>query len=194
MANRTRTATPLNRQISALWWIGITQAILAIIFGIITLFWPQLTLVTLVYLLGAFVIAIGVTEIVHALMSIGRRDTWWMTLLIGLVALSAGVYLARHPSVTFKTFILVVGITFIVRGVIDILRTFLDRALASHRVLSFIAGLAGLAAGIIILLQPISGGLAFVWVIGLYALIYGIAVLVVSMQERNAFNQLAGVV
>ena len=182
--------TSLSRLVSELWWIGVVQSIIAILFGIVAIFWPALTLVTLVYLLSAFVIAVGLTEIVHGLMSIKRRDTWWMTLVIGLISLGAGLYLARHPQVSFATFILVVGITFIVRGIIDVIRGFIEKRPTTHKVLDFIVGLAGVAAGIIILVQPVAGGLAFVWVIGLYALIYGALTLASSIEMRNDYETL----
>jgi uncharacterized membrane protein HdeD (DUF308 family) len=182
------TATQPARLLYQLWWVALIQAILAIVFGAVTLFWPQLTLVTLVYLISAFVIAIGLTEVFHGVMSIGRRDTWWMTLIIGLIALGVGVYLARHPEVSFKTFIVVVGITFIARGVISVLRTFFESATTAYKVLDFIVGLAGIGVGIVILAQPVSGGLAFVWVLGLYALVYGILALFGSIEARNYYN------
>jgi|SRR5579862_4324407 len=182
----------LSSAASGLWWMGILEGTIAVFFGIVAVFWPGLTLVTLIYLLAAFVIAIGLTESVHALMSIKRRNTWWMTLLIGLIGLGAGIYLARHPDASFRTFILVVGISFIARGVLDLVRLFVDRWLSvSNKVLSLIAGLAGIAAGIIVLLQPVAGGLAFVWVLGLYGIIYGVLRVASSLDMREEFERLS---
>lgn len=183
--------TTLSSAVKGLWWMGILQGTFAVFFGIVAVFWPGLTLVTLVYLLAAFVIAVGLTETVHGLMSIKARNTWWMTLLIGLIGLGAGIYLARHPNASFRTFILVVGISFIARGVLDVVRVFLERWLsAGNKALGFIAGLAGIAAGIIILLQPVSGGLAFVWVLGLYGIIYGTLGIAVSLSAREELESL----
>lgn len=174
-----------NNIVSELWWLTLMQSVLAIFFGIVAIFWPGLTLVTLVYLFSAFILAWGVIEIVHALMSIGQRDTWWLTLLFGLVGLVVGVYLVRHPGVSFATFILLIGLTLIVRGLFDILGTFLDERAATHRILLLIAGAAAILAGIILLLQPVAGGVAFVWVLGLYAVIFGSISLAVSLDMRK---------
>jgi uncharacterized membrane protein HdeD (DUF308 family) len=189
MADRT-TGQDLSRLVSEFWWIGVIQAILAILFGVVATFWPHLTLVTLVYLLAAFVIAIGLTEIARGLMSVRARDTWWMTLIIGLLTLGVGIYLARHPSVSFGTFILVVGISFIAWGVIELIRSFLEPITTSSKILNYIAGLSGIAAGIIILLQPVAGGVAFVWVLGLYAFVYGIVALATSVEHHRAYEEL----
>ena len=168
-----------------LWWLTMMQSVLAIFFGIVAIFWPGLTLVTLVYLFSAFVLAWGIIEIVHALMSVGRRDTWWLTLLFGLIGLVVGVYLVRHPAVSFATFILLIGLTLIVRGLFDAIGTFLDERSSTHRVLLLVAGAAAVLAGIVLLLQPVASGVAFVWVLGLYALIFGTISLVVSLDARK---------
>jgi uncharacterized membrane protein HdeD (DUF308 family) len=179
------TVKVVTNVISELWWLTLMQSVLAIFFGIVAIFWPGLTLVTLVYLFSAFVIAWGVLEIVHALMSIGRRDTWWFTLLFGLIGLVVGVFLVRHPGVSFATFILLLGLLLIVRGIFDVISTFFDERPGTHRVLLLIVGAAAVVAGIVLLLQPVAGGVAFVWVLGLYALIYGIASLVIALDARK---------
>lgn len=180
----------IDRYVTELWWIGVIQAILAILFGVVTIFWPHLTLVVLVYLLSAFVILIGITEVMHSFMTMRSRDTWWLRLILGLVALGVGLYLVRHPNVTFATFILIVGITFIARGIIDIMIGFLDRSSTSRNILNFIVGLAAIAAGIIILVQPVAGGLAFVWVLGLYAFVLGTIALAEAVEQHRDYEEL----
>ena len=181
----TVTRTTIGTVINELWWLTFMQSLLAIFFGIAAIFWPGLTLVTLVYLFSAFVLVWGIIEVAHALMSIGRRDSWWLTLLFGLLGLVIGVYLVRHPAVSFATFILLIGATFIVRGIFDIVSTFLDGRATAHRILLFIAGAVGVVAGILVLMQPVAGGVAFVWVLGLYALIFGVITFVLALESRR---------
>jgi uncharacterized membrane protein HdeD (DUF308 family) len=171
--------------VSEMWWLGLTQGVLAIFFGITAVFWPGLTLVTLVYLFSSFVLAWGMIEVVHGLLSVQRRKTWWLTLLFGLVGLGVGVYLIRHPGVSFATFILVTGLTLIVRGLFDILSIFLDTKTTNNKILTAIAGIAAIVAGIILLLQPVRGGVAFVWVLGLYAIMFGLLIAVASFEAHD---------
>lgn len=180
-----RTPLPMAL-VNELWWLILIQSLLAIFFGLAAVFWPGLTLVTLVYLFSAFVLAWGIIEIVHGLMSMSRRDTWWLTLLFGILALIVGVYLVRHPAVSFVTFIVLIGVTLIVRGVFDTVGAFMDRSPAAHRALLLISGLAAIVAGIILLAQPVAGGVAFVWILGLYALLFGALTMVIALERRNA--------
>ena len=173
-----------------LWWMSMLKATAAIFFGLVTVFWPGITLVVAIYLLSAFVIAVGIIETVHGLMSIKRRNTWWVTLLLGLLVLGVGVYLARHPDASLRTFILIVGISFIGWGLLELAQAVVNRLSTGYRILSFISGILALAAGVIVLLQPISGGLAFVWVLGLFGIVYGILAMAAGIELRNDFEEL----
>jgi uncharacterized membrane protein HdeD (DUF308 family) len=183
-----KLSAEISKSINELWWIGILYAIFSILFGIVAIFWPGLTLYTLVLLFSAFIIVMGIIGIVHGLVSIKRRDTWWMTLVIGMIGLGAGIYLVRHPRLTFATFILVVGIALIARGVLSLIEAFIDHP-TSYKVIEYIAGLAAIAVGIIIMLQPVAGGVAFVWVLGLYALVIGTIALAVSISQRSDLDK-----
>jgi uncharacterized membrane protein HdeD (DUF308 family) len=154
------------------------------------MFWPLLTLVTLVYLFSAFVLVMGIAEIIHGLLSIRRRGTWWVTLLIGIIGLGVGIYLVRHPDVSLATFIVVVGAALIARGLLELVRTFIDRNTGANRILYAIVGVTAVVAGIVILLQPTTGSVAFVWVLGLYAVIYGALILAVSFDLRQELQAL----
>lgn len=167
------------------WWLGLFQGILAVFFGITAIFWPGLTLVALVYLFSAFVLAWGIIEIINGFLQIGHRSSWVLTLLFGILGLAAGIYLVRHPGVSFTALIIVIGLLLIARGILDIVGIFLDKKSGGHKALMGIVGVAALAAGIIILFQPVSGGVAFVWVLGLYALVYGALTIALAVQMHQ---------
>lgn len=173
-----------------LWWVGIAEGVAAVLFGIAAVFWPGITLITLVYLFSAFILAWGVVGIVNGILSIKSRSTWWLTLLFGILATGVGVYLVRHTNVSFKTFILLIGFTLIIRGLFDILSVFIESAPATAKVLWSIAGIAGILVGIIILNQPVAGGVAFVWILGLYALISGPLMIALSLDIHNELKAL----
>lgn len=184
-------AQAVQRVANDLWWVGVAEGVVALLFGIAAVFWPGLTLLTLVYLFSAFVLAWGVVSIVNGILSIKTRSTWWLTLVFGIAATGVGVYLVRHTDVSFKTLILLVGFTLIIRGIFDILSVFIESATTTSKVLWTIAGLAAIIVGIIILNQPVSGGVAFVWVLGLYALIAGPLMIAMSIDVHNELQESA---
>lgn len=180
-----RTMSILRKTEDELWWLMLLQGIIAIFFGIVAIFWPGLTLRTLVYLFSAFILAWGIVEVIHGFLSIKRRETWWLTLLFGLVGLGAGIYLVRHPLVSFTALILIIGLVLIGRGLLDMIAAFLEKRGTPHRVLSIITGAAALIAGVVLLFQPEAAGVAFVWVLGLYALVFGALTTALAIESRE---------
>jgi uncharacterized membrane protein HdeD (DUF308 family) len=172
-----------------LWWIGVVEGAIAVLFGVAAVFWPGLTVVTLVYLFGADVLVWSVFEMLRGVMSVGKSNHWFLTLIFGLFGLGVGVYLVRHPAVTFTTLILLIGFVLIVRGLVDIISPFLEKGVAAtSKVLSIIAGIVALVVGIVVLREPVSGGVAFVWLLGLFALVFGTVTIAMAFDVRKALE------
>lgn len=171
-----------------LWWVGMVQGVAALLFGIAAVFWPGLTLKVLVYLFSAFVLAWGIISIVEGIMSIKERGTWWLTLIFGVFGTGVGLYLVRHPGASFATIVLLIGFTLIIRGVVDIIAAFVDEHTATGKLIWLLVGAAAIIAGIFILNQPVSGGVAFVWILGLYSLVFGPLMIALSLDVRKELN------
>ena len=174
-----------KRFISEYWWVLTVRGILAILFGIAAVFWPGLTIVTLLYLFGAYILVSGVVNIIHGVGGVSKRASWFLTLVVGLLELGVGVYLLRHPHVTFATLILLIGFMLIVRGVIEGVSAFSDATSSTERALMIIASIVAILAGILLLFQPAAAGVAFVWILGLYALIIGPILVALSLDFKK---------
>lgn len=163
--------TVLEKQ---LWGLGIAQGVLAILFGILALFWPGLTVALLLLFFGVFVLIWGIVGIIVSLAQIGSNKFWWLELLFSVLALGLAVFVLRNPEETAKIFVIFIGLTFLARGIVDLLVGMFDRdQTGDGRAFHVLAGIIGVLAGVITLLNPVSAGVAVVWVIGLYAVLYG---------------------
>lgn len=180
MAQQSNAQAVARQEVTAL----TVRGVVAILFGLAALFWPGMTLVTLVYVFSAFLLVSGLVGFIVSLVTITKNKYWFMDMLLSLLELGIGVYLVRHITVTLATFILLVGISFVVRGVVDMVRAFIDDSASGHRILVGLGGLVGLIAGLVVLRQPVAGGVAFVWVPGLYALISGPLMIALASQAR----------
>lgn len=174
-----------RRFIAEYWWVITLRGALAVLFGIAAVFWPGITLLTLLYLFSAYILVSGVVDIVHGVGGIGKRAAWFLTLILGFAELGVGVYLLRHPHVAFTTFILLIGFMLIVRGVFEGVAAFSDSSTNTNRVLMLIASIIAIVAGIVLLFQPASAGVAFVWILGLYALIVGPIMIALSLDLKK---------
>lgn len=171
-----------------LWGLVVTEGVLAVLAGIALLFWPAATAVLLVVLFGLFVLVWGAVGAIRSLVSVGRTNGYgsWIQLVFSVLLLVLGVYLLRNVDVSLALFILLIGFTFIVRGLFDVLTALFsrERAAVENKGLLIVLGLFGLVAGIVTLVQPVSSGLAFIWIAGVYALIYGVFTLAFAIKTQ----------
>lgn len=173
------------RSLQHYWWALTLRGIVGILFGIAAVFWPGITLVTLLYLFSVWVLLDGIVRIVTGISRIGEHQLGFLTMLVGLLELGVGVYLLRHPSVSFATLILLIGFTLIVMGVVEVVATLSSHDSATGKTLAIIIGAIAVLAGILMLFQPAASGVAFVWILGLYALISGPVLIAMSLDVRQ---------
>lgn len=171
-----------------MWELMIFRGVAGILFGIAAIFWPGLTLVTLVYIFSIYILISGIAGMVDGIMAISRGGSWIWKLLVGAAELAVGVYLVRHPNVSFATLILLIGLILIARGVFGVVLAMLEDLSATEKTLLIIGGVLGVIVGIAILLQPAAGGVAFVWVLGLYALLTGPMMIALGIDAKHVIE------
>jgi len=171
-----------------LWGLGVAEGVVAILAGLALLLWPVASVVVIVSLFAVFVLVWGIVELVKSLLSIGRVSTWWLQFIFSLLVMALGVYLLRNLHISIAAFILLIGFTFISRGIIDLLVGFFskDNEVRDNRGLFIIMGVLGLVSGVAVLVYPVATGLAFIWVAGLYAILIGSLTLVLSGKTQPA--------
>jgi uncharacterized membrane protein HdeD (DUF308 family) len=167
----------------------VMRGILAILFGAAAVFWPGLTLVTIVYLFSAFVLVNGILDVVFGVSRMGTVTqifvNRYLILLLGVLQVGVGVYLLRHPEVSFATLILLIGFTLIVRGVFELVEGVFESSSALHKGIMVVSGIIAAAAGVVTLFQPEKSGVAFVWILGIYALVTGSLFIALASHLSN---------
>lgn len=168
-----------------LWWLFVLEGVVTVLFGIVALFWPGLTLVTLVYLFAIYIVVWGLFEIFRGLVQISRVSSWWVSLLFGLVATGVGVYLLRNPHIAAQVFVTLIGAVILARGVVDLYVAGFVAQKTENRVLWALTGILGIIAAIVMWSYPLASSLAFVWVLGLYALFAGVFQVAFALRVRD---------
>jgi len=158
----------------------ILQGCLAIGFGLAAIFWPGLTALVLVYLFALFLVTDGTILLITGLtyrehLSMPLRAIW------GALQLIVGLFLLLHPAVTFTILLVILGVSLFIRGMFSLLHAFTRHGDdPSEHMMHVVLGVLGIIIGAVVLFQPAAGGLAFVWILGLYALVTGIVLLALS--------------
>ncbi|WP_338888225.1 HdeD family acid-resistance protein [Rhodococcus sovatensis] len=177
-----------------LWWAVLIRGIFAVIFGIVALAWPAVTVWALVVVFGAYAIVDGLSAIYRAISARKVESGWVWWLLGGLVSLGAGIVAFVWPEITALAAVFVIGIWAIMGGLLEIAGSIRLRKLdgASHWGMLLFAGILELVFGLVLVFFPISGILSIVWLIGVFALVFGVLLVVSAFQVRSAAKK-AGV-
>lgn len=167
-----------------LWWVLSVRGAAALIFGIVALLWPGLTLLALVGLFVFYGIAFGVTAIVGAYSHRNADEDWWLTLLLGLAGLTAAIIAAVHPALTAIVLLLIIGALALVCGILDIAVAIRLRKLIRHEWMLLFAGALSILFGMLVFTNPVAGMLTLVTMLSLYLIVYGASLLTLGLRMR----------
>lgn len=167
------------------WWLAILRGIMAIVFGLVAFLWPSATLFALVILFGFYALADGFIAVAAGLTHTRDSPRWWVFLLEGLIGIAAGVATLVWPSVTTLALITMIAFWAILTGFLEIAAAIrLRRAITNEWRLAA-GGLLSVVLGVALILQPLAGSLALMWIIGGYALIFGFVWISLGLRLRN---------
>lgn len=166
------------------WWALELRGALTVIFGLFALFMPAITLGVLVLLFGVYALAEG---IVLLAMSFNRPRTqhWWITLLQGLVGIGAGIVTFVWPGITAVALLAIIAVWALITGILEIVGAVRLRKEIRGEWLLILSGILSLVFALILFSNPAAGALALVWVIGLYAVVFGILLMVLGFRVHR---------
>jgi len=175
--------TPSMRAaLSENWWALALRGLLAVLFGLIALFLPLDTLEAVGRLFGAYAIPEG---LLVALTGIRRTRYTGVLIAEGALGIVAGLVALAWPSITALVLLYVVAIWAILSGVAEMIAAVaLRREIAGEWAL-FLVGVLSVIFGIILAVLPSVGLLSLVWLVGLYALAVGVALIVLAFRVRG---------
>jgi uncharacterized membrane protein HdeD (DUF308 family) len=171
-----------------LWWVLVLTGVLSVIFGFVAIIWPEITVGVLALLFAVFIGVNGVVDVVNGIRKLGKSVfSGLLNLLIGFLAIGVSVFLLSNvgSGLALATLVLVISLSFIVRGVLVMVLSFSEPDLHSSRWFGFFIGTLSILAGLVIAWYPVGATLAWVWVVGLFALITGAMQIAVGLTAKD---------
>jgi uncharacterized membrane protein HdeD (DUF308 family) len=172
------------------WWVLVLRGLFAILFGLIAIVWPDVTVFVIVTIMGAFLLLDGLIEIWVGFLGRGRDDEWWTDALLGIAAVIAGVVILAWPGVTAVGLMVFIGAVMTVYGAMMIYQAVRLRADISNEWLLVINGALSLVLGIAFMIFPGAGAVSLVWMIGIYIIVFGILLIMVGWKMRGIVRDL----
>jgi uncharacterized membrane protein HdeD (DUF308 family) len=167
------------------WDLFLVRGILAILFGIATLLMPGITLIVLVVMFGAYALVDGIILSIISIKDRKEHSDWWLMLLTGLVSIGAGVVTFVSPDITTISLFYIIVAWAIITGVFEVIHAIRFRKEIEGEWLLVLNGIISVAFGVLLAAQPVAGALTVLWIIGVYAIVYGTMLVVLAFRLRN---------
>lgn len=174
--------------LAANWWALALRGLVAVLFGLVTLFLPGITLVTLVLLFGAYALLDGILNVL-AFFRVASHH--WALLIEGLIGIMAGVLTFAWPAITAFVLLYVIACWAIVTGIFEIIAGIRVRKVITNEWLLLVMGSVSFLFGVLVLFAPGAGALAIVLWIGAYAMVFGVFLLVLAFRLRGSRRLIA---
>jgi uncharacterized membrane protein HdeD (DUF308 family) len=177
--------TTVQSVAKTVWWLVLLRGIFMILFGIIALVSPGIALLTLVWVFGAYAILDGIAAVALGIRTRGEPHWVWTTVQ-GVISVLAGLIALIWPGITALALLFLIALWAIMLGAGEIGGAFAARRRGSTAWgWTLAAGILNVVFGVLLLIWPGSGILTLVWLVGIFALAGGIALIILAFRVRS---------
>ena len=169
------------------WWAIAIRGVLGIVFGLIALLLPGVTMLSLVLVFAAYALIDGVLGIVAAIRAAGAHERWGLLVLEGIVNIATAAVAILWPGITVVAFVLLVGAWALLSGGLMFGAAF--RLQADHgRWWLVLGGIVSMVYGALLVAAPLLGAVVLTWWLGAYALVFAATLIVLAFRLRVLRN------
>ena len=163
-------------------WIPVVRGVLGIRFGILVFAFPDPAVTLFVYMFGAYMLVDGIVALGFAF-DISRGRGWMI--LSGIAGIAAGILTFINPSATATVLVYIAAAWAIVTGIFELVAAIeWRRALADAWMLG-LGGALSIIVGVLLVSSPSTGLIAWAWLIGSYAIVYGVLYVVTGIRLKS---------
>ncbi|GAA4607302.1 HdeD family acid-resistance protein [Actinoplanes octamycinicus] len=170
------------------WWAVALRGVAGILFGVLALAWPGITVFALMIVFGAYALVDGSFTVVAAL---GDRDGGrtrgsraWL-LARGIAGILTGIIAIVWPGITALALLWVIALWAMMAGVFDIVAAFQLRKELRREWLLAVSGALSVVFGVLLAVWPAAGVLTLVALIGVAAIAFGGTLLMLGLRLRR---------
>jgi uncharacterized membrane protein HdeD (DUF308 family) len=173
------------------WWAIALRGVAAIIFGIIALLMPVVTIAALILWFAAYMFVDGIFDIVAAVRAAGRGERWGALVLEGIVGFIAAAIAIFAPIATLLAFVFLTAAWAIIHGALMLAAMFRLHRTHGKWLLGF-GGVLSIVWGVLLAIAPMIGAVVLTWWLGAYALVFGITLVVLAFRLRARRDEPGG--
>lgn len=176
------------------WWLVVLRGALSIFFGIAAFVWPGPTLAALVIVFGAYALVDGVFALAAGIAgSAASGGLRWFLVLGGLAGITIGVVTFFYPGITAFSLLYLIGAWAIITGIFEVIAAIQLRQEISNEWSFIFGGTLSVIFGVLVFIYPQASALSILWLIGIYAVIYGVAIVALGFRIKSLGSTLSNV-
>jgi len=172
---------PLSRN----WGWIVLRGVTAVLFGLLAIAWPAMTLTVLVLLWGAYALVDGVFALMTAFKVKVDGKPMWPLVVLGLFGIAAGVLTFLWPGITAIALLALIATWAIVTGVLEIVAAVRLRKLIANEWMMGLAGALSVVFGVLMVWKPQAGALAVILLIAWYAILFGVILTMLGFRLKG---------
>jgi uncharacterized membrane protein HdeD (DUF308 family) len=185
-----RAAKNVRTQITKTRWMLGLHGLASVVFGVMILAWPGISVYALTIVFGAYTLATGIVEFGSAFTAQGRDERGWL-ILRGLLGIAVGVLVFAWPGISALALLYVIGGYAVALGILCVIGSFRLPLDSRGTALIGLTGVVAIVFGIVIFAKPGAGALAVLALIAAFALVTGISELVVAIGGAKLLERKA---
>jgi uncharacterized membrane protein HdeD (DUF308 family) len=174
----------MNATLARNWWALALRGVIAILFGVVALVAPGAVLLSLAVLFGIYMLIDGVIGLVSTVRAVTAHGHWAALLAEAVLNLIMGLVALLIPGAAVLAFVLLMAVWALISGGLMLVSAV--KLHASHgRWWLALGGVTSLIWGVLLVLAPVMGAVVLTWWLGIYAIVFGVALLACGWRLRG---------
>lgn len=174
---------------STIWWLVLLRGIVILLMGLLLIIRPVPTITVLFYLLGFYWFFDGIFTLIASIRGRKSHKDWGWGVFVGIISALAGVIVFTQPYIAavfgLTLIIYIVAFMALISGIWSIMTGIRLRKSVSNEWSMILGGVLSALFGLLLMVNPLVSAMTLVWLMGLFALIGGIVLIVVSIRIRS---------
>jgi len=179
----------IQQFLASAWWIVLLRGITVLILGLLLVVNPGSTLMTIMIFLGAYWFVDGIFTIINSLKGGKAMKGWGWGILSGVLGIIAGLVVFSQPlaaAVLTQVFLIYfLAFTAIANGASSIVTGIKLRKEIKNEWTIVLGGILTVIFGILLLSKPLVGSVLFLWMLGIIAIVGGIAIISLAFKVKK---------
>lgn len=180
----TNMEKAMDKMFKRPWWELAIRGLVAILFGLVAIFWPGITLGVILWIFGIFVLVYGIFSVAGSFAMRHDNKDWWIVLVSGIFGIIIGIIALAAFEIFAISVLLLIGIWAIVGGILEIAAAGKSPPGTQGKGLLYAAGIISIIFGLVMVIWPYITGMAVFIVLGIFAILLGILLLVGAVKAK----------